>query len=71
MAGKNQGEGNRDAAKAYNRHVREHQKTHDTEAEAREAREATEGKDRDKLKKAEEVGKAHAKEVDPQVKRDY
>lgn len=59
---KNQGEGNREAAREYEERSREFVQSHDVEKEAREA-----GRD----DQAEEKGKARAKEHDPQVHRDY
>lgn len=70
MTQKNQGEGNREAARDYNRGVRQHVSEHDVEAEAKAARRAVDGSDKDALKQAERAGKARAKEFDPQVKRD-
>ncbi|MEQ9641711.1 MAG: hypothetical protein RIM84_16930 [Alphaproteobacteria bacterium] len=67
---KNQGEGNREAARRYNQDAREHAAKTDTEAEAKQARRDLCGPEKDALKKAEKAGKAKAKEFDPNVKRD-
>jgi len=66
--GENQGEGNRDAANRYNEATRRHVETHDVKREAEEAKRAMEGSEADKLKRAEEIGKRHAKEEDPKLK---
>ncbi|WP_119462858.1 hypothetical protein [Rhodospirillaceae bacterium SYSU D60014] len=68
---RNEGEGSRTAARAYNKGTREHSKTHDVDAEAKRAREALAGKEGDSLREAEQRGKAHAKDEDPAIKRDH
>jgi len=68
MTGKNQGEGNREAAKQYNEATKRHVSEHDTKEEAKKAKSALES-DREALKRAEEKGKNRAAEEDPQVKR--
>lgn len=71
MAGnRNEGEGSRSAARAYNEATRAHKKDHDVEAEARDARDALKGKEGEALRDAERAGKARAKEEDPYIKRD-
>lgn len=60
----NQGEGNRASARRYNRKVHESVGTDDDTQELQ-------GVDKAELERAEESGKARAKEFDPQVKRDY
>lgn len=67
---KNQGEGNREAARNYNQSTREFVKSNPVEQKARE------GADVDKteeieLKRAEEQGKSRAKEEDPAITRNY
>ena len=69
MAGKNQGEGNRDAARHYNENTREFVKSGKVEQAAQDAKKAFEGSEKAELKKAEEVGKSHAHGEDPQVER--
>jgi len=72
MAGsqKNEGEGNRTAARAYNRATEEFAKDHDkVDKKAREAEAARRGPEREELDKAEKEGRSHAKEFDPQVHR--
>jgi hypothetical protein len=66
---KNQGEGNREAARRYNEATRDFVKSGKVEKKAQEAKRAVEGKEGEELRKAEAEGKARAKEFDPQVKR--
>ncbi len=58
---KNQGEGNRDAAKEYNKDTREFIDEENVEAKAEEARKAVENDDQGDLRKAEEKGKSEAR----------
>ena len=67
----NQGEGNRDAARHYNEATRKHIEKGNVQQEAEEARRAIEGREKDELARAENAGKSHAKEEDPEVRRDY
>ena len=67
---KNQGEGNREAAKQYNKAAQEHAKSHDPEKEAKAAERSLE-KNPQEFKKAEAAGKRRAAEEDPQVKRKH
>ena len=67
---KNQGEGNREAARRYNEGVKKHIKKGDVQQQAQEAERALEGPEKDELERAEQLGKRHIKEEDPQVKRD-
>ena len=66
---KNQGEGNRDAARAYNEQTREFARSGKVEKSAEDAKRALEGSERDALKQAEAAGKSHAKGEDPGVKQ--
>jgi hypothetical protein len=68
---KNEGEGSRSAAKEYNEKTRTYLEEAgvDVQNKAREAREALEGPEGEELREAEEKGRSHAKEEDPQVKR--
>ena len=70
MTDKNQGEGNREAAKAYNKHTQDDLKTKDVDAKGKAAKDAISGDQANDLKKAEAEGKSKAKEFDPQVRRD-
>jgi hypothetical protein len=63
----NQGEGNRDAARQYNEATQEHVKSGKVEQAARDA----EKQSPQEAERAEAEGRAHAKELDPEVDRDY
>jgi hypothetical protein len=67
---KNEGEGSRTAAAAYNEKTRRFVENEDVEAKAQEAADALAGREGDELRKAEEKGRSHVKEEDPQVHRD-
>lgn len=69
-SGKNQGEGDRESAKRYNKDTREFMAENDVSAKAREAEKALSGSEGRDLKQAEEKGKARARGEDPQVRRD-
>ncbi len=69
MAGKNQGEGNREAARHYNEQTREFVQSGKVDQAAADAKKAYEGSERAELEKAEKAGKSHAHGEDPQVKR--
>lgn len=60
-SGKNQGEGNRAAARQYNKHAEETAKSGPVQKKAEQARDAVEGDAADKLKKAEQAGKSKAR----------
>jgi hypothetical protein len=64
MGQRNEGEGNKTAAKEYNRETTEFAKSGQVEGKAREAKQALEGKDGDKLREAEREGKSHARGED-------
>lgn len=66
----NQGEGNREAGKAYNEETQRFVEAGKVEASAAEAKAAVEGPKKAELEEAERVGKARAKELDPNEKRD-
>lgn len=53
---KNEGEGNRTAARHYNKDTRDFVESGKVEKSAKEARDAVEGKERKDLKRAEEQG---------------
>lgn len=67
---KNQGEGNRDAAKRYNEAQRAFVKGGHVEEKAKQAQEDV-ARDPSTYKAAERAGRARAAEDDPQVHRDY
>ena len=56
MTNKNQGEGNRTAARRYNKDTAEFVKSGKVDASAKKARKAVEGKERAELKRAEKDG---------------
>lgn len=64
---KNQGEGDREAAKRYNKDTQKFVKSGKVD---KAAREAGKGDKRD-MERAEKAGKERAKEFDPSVDRDY
>jgi hypothetical protein len=66
---KNEGEGNRTAARQYNEAQRRFVKSGKVEEKAKEAERAVEGKEGDALREAELVGKRHTAEEDPEIKR--
>ena len=68
-AQKNEGEGNRTAARQYNEARRRFVKSGKAEEKAKEAERAVEGKEGDTLREAELVGKRHSAEEDPEIKR--
>ncbi|MGE0744650.1 MAG: hypothetical protein AB7K86_05355 [Rhodospirillales bacterium] len=65
---KNEGEGNRTAAREYNRDTREFIEKEDVGKLAEKARKDVEGPQGDELRRAEEDGKRKAKGEDPQVR---
>lgn len=65
----NQGEGNRTAAKEYNQKSHAFVDAGKVEKSARDAADAVDSAEGEDLRKAEEMGRAHAHEEDPQVKR--
>jgi len=66
---KNEGEGSRSAARAYNEAQKRFVGSGKVEEKAKEAEAAVEGKEGEKLHEAELIGKRHAAEEDPEVKR--
>lgn len=66
---KNEGEGNRSAARQYDEAQRRFVKSGKVEEKAKEAERAVEGKEGDALREAELVGKRHTHEEDPEIKR--
>lgn len=67
----NEGEGNRRAARTYNRAQRRFAKSQPVEQKAREAEKALEGREARELAEAEAIGKSHIAEEDPAVHGDY
>lgn len=66
---RNEGEGNRTAAREYNQAQRDFARSGKVEESGKAARKAVEGVEADELRDAELVGKRHAAEEDPEVKR--
>jgi hypothetical protein len=65
----NEGEGNRTAAKAYNKATQDFIKSGQVDEKAREAANAVDGPEARELKQAEEAGKSHSHGEDPALKR--
>jgi hypothetical protein len=63
----NQGEGNKTAARDYNRNATEHARSGKSDPAARDAEKAVEGGDAG-LEEAEHEGKSHIAEEDPEVR---
>lgn len=68
-AERNEGEGNRTAARQYNKAQQKFVRSGAAESKGREARKALEGEEGAELRDAELVGKRHAAEEDPEIKR--
>lgn len=66
---KNEGEGSQTGAKQYNDATRAFAQSGAVKPKADEAKRAIEGTEGEELRKAEEVGKSHAKGEDPALKR--
>ena len=65
----NEGEGNRTAARRFNEAQQDFARSGKVEEKAKEAGRAVDGKEGDKLREAELVGKRHAAGEDPEIKR--
>lgn len=65
----NEGEGNRTAARAYNRKARQFAETGPVEAQAKKAKADLDGPKGIELREAELVGKRHSRGEDPAEKR--
>ena len=68
---RNEGEGNRTAAREYNEAQRRFVQSGKVEEKARDAERAMKGPERRELEQAELVGKRHAAKEDPEIKRRY
>lgn len=68
---RNEGEGNRTAAREYNEAQQRFAQSGKVDAKAREAEEALRGPEKRELENAELIGKRHAAKEDPEVKRRY
>jgi len=69
MAQKNEGEGNRTAAREYNADQQKFVRSGQVEKKAREAEKAMETDERRELEKAEAIGKSHIAEEDRLLKK--
>jgi len=65
---RNEGEGNKTAAREYNRDTTAFAKSGQVEGKAREAKKAIEGAEGDKLRKAEREGQSHSHGEDRMLK---
>lgn len=68
---KNEGEGNRTAAKEYNKETRDFVKSGRVGEAASEAEKAMSGAEREELETARKEAATHAREHDPEEVRDY
>jgi hypothetical protein len=69
MTQKNEGEGNKTAARRYNEATTDFAKSGQVEPAAQQAKKATEGKEGAELRKAETEGRDKAKGEDPALKK--
>jgi hypothetical protein len=65
----NEGEGNRTAARQFNKAQQDFARSGKVEEKAKEAEKAVGGEDAEKLREAELIGRRHAAGEDPEVKR--
>lgn len=63
----NEGEGSKTAAREYNQKATEHAKSGKSEAAAKSAEAAVEGDEANDLQRAEDEGKSHIAEEDPEL----
>ena len=68
MGQRNEGEGNKTAAREYNRETTEFTKSGQVEGKAREAKQAVDGPEGEALRKAEREGKSHSHGEDKLLK---
>lgn len=66
---RNEGEGNRTAARQYNDAQKKFAESGKVEPAAKDAAKAVDGPEGSELRKAEEIGKRHAHGEDPQLKK--
>jgi hypothetical protein len=65
----NQGEGNQTAARDYDEKATEHARSGKSDEAARDAEKAVEGAEGRDLEEAEEEGKSHIAEEDPEIRQ--
>jgi hypothetical protein len=66
---RNEGEGNRTAARHYNEAQKRFVRSGKVDEKAEEAKRAVEGRERKELEEAEAIGRRHTAEEDPDIKR--
>ena len=66
---KNEGEGNRTAAREYNEATRRFTESGRVEKSGKEAKRAVEGSEKAELERAEQAGKSKMREEDPAIER--
>ncbi len=66
---RNEGEGNRTAARAYNKATKEFARSGQVEEQAQRAKQALDGPQRADLERAEQAGKSKSRGEDPAVLR--
>lgn len=66
---KNEGEGSKSAAKAYNKDQQDFAESGKVDAAAQDARKAIDGAEKDSLKAAEAKGRAHSRGEDPALNK--
>ena len=71
MKQRNEGEGNKTAAKEYNEATKKFVQSGQVERKANEALAARSGPEKQSLDQAEKAGKSKAKEEDPQIRREH
>jgi hypothetical protein len=64
----NQGEGNKTAAREYNRDATEHARSGKSEPAAKDAQAAVEADESGELQRAEDEGRRHIAEEDPELR---
>jgi hypothetical protein len=69
QSSRNEGEGNKTAARQYNEAQRRFVQSDAVEEKAREAEKAIEGREKRELDKAEAIGRRHSHGEDPEVTR--
>jgi hypothetical protein len=70
-SGRNEGEGNKTAARQYNEAQRRFVQSGKVEEKAREAEKSMQGAEKRELERAEAIGKRHKAAEDPEVTRKY
>jgi hypothetical protein len=68
---KNEGEGNKTAAREYNKATTEFAKSGEVEGKAREAKRAIDSGEGEKLRAAEREGQSHSHGEDPELRRKH